>query len=235
MAKSSIYPNGDIRSKIFEHRAKKIDWEAIYETVSYMAKFYNDRNLEDKSQEYKESLVLFKRTGLNYFIRISTELLGEKNGYLISAAAYEAAQYDREKNCRKLDWRKNGPHYAEHLIPLGQFVNDVIANPDIKNIKTLYKKQKIVIVLREEEKPKYDKGSFRTNRTDKDIKWFMNKFNIRPLKDFENSDKSRKTQAGENNGIKNEYYAVLTANNSVLCTQGPGICCDKWKARPWSV
>jgi hypothetical protein len=74
----------------------------------------------------------------------------------------------------------------EHLIPVDQCTNDIIDGPDIDNVKSLYEKQRIVIMLRSEKKEyegsnsSFGKG-FKTYRTDENIKQFYSQYKIKPV------------------------------------------------------
>ena len=167
----SKYPKGDKR-RFFERREKEIDWCVIYEIASSMAKLAK-KFLE---MEPKVKTAVYSKTiGLKPFIRYSTDFCGEKNGYKISAAAKNALT-----KTGKIDWGKNGLHYAEHLIPVGQFADEITKNPDIKNIEKMYKKQTTVIMLRKE-KAEYDKEPFKSHRSQKDIDDFYRKYGVTTL------------------------------------------------------
>ena len=194
MAKKSKYPKGDIRSQYWEHKIEWFDWDLCYKTLSSLAILVKDCEKQDKKGKTSQYI---KRASLKPLIRFTTELLGEKYDYYISNKAYNAAEYDPTTNLRKLDWRTTGPHYCEHLIPVGQLADELIKNPDIKNVKALFEKQKLVIVLRTEQAKYEGKNSlygkeFKSYRSDADIKKFYMDHNIKPLKKFEAEDKKRK-------------------------------------------
>jgi len=160
----SKYPKKDSR-RIFE-KGQFYDWEKIYNIAAVIAKEFAGYDLEDKSVKMSLSRCL------GSLIRYSTDFCGELNGFEISAAAKE-----KYIDMGRIDWSKNGPHYMEHLIPIKQFTDELIKNHDLENVKKLYKKQRIVITLRDEQK-KYDTGSFKIYRSDKDIKEFKIKYGV---------------------------------------------------------
>ena len=168
--KKSKYPKGDFR-RFFETRGPA-DWKAVYEFAASIAACFSGRDMDDKT-------VNFAFRCVKGFFRYTSEFLGEKNGYLISAAALRKYQKSGVINARK-----DGPHFMEHLIPIGQFARELAANPTAENAEKLYAKQRLVFTLRTEQAEYEGRGSrygktFKSSRGDGEIKQFKDDYAIR--------------------------------------------------------
>jgi hypothetical protein len=118
-----------------------------------------------------------------HYIRYTTDFLGEKDGYLISAAAFREYQKSGVIDASKKTGRKAGPHFMEHLIPVGQFFRELLAKPTAKNAKKLYAEQRMVITLRAEREKYEGSGSpygktFKSSRSEEERIRFINDYGI---------------------------------------------------------
>jgi len=181
MPKKSVYPKNDSR-KVFEHRQKILDWETIYKIASSLAAQTKKMlKVKTKNVQIQYTVNYIKTISLKPFLRYSTEYCGEKDGYLISSAA-------RKKMGKSgiINFGVKGLFYMEHLIPIGQFADELIENPKLENVRYLYKKQRIVIMLREEKK-KYEGANsplgkiFKIHRSDEVIENFKKMYKITEL------------------------------------------------------
>ena len=175
MTTTSKYPTKDHR-RFFEKRCQSYDWEKMFSIIAAVAKEFSGQDAEDPT------IKMAMRIGLGPFIRYSTDFCGELNGYLATAGALKAYNKIGRINPYKKTNEPVGPHFMEHLIPVSQFTQEIIANPTIENIRKMFKKQRIVYVLRTEQK-KYDVGDFKKKRSDKDIKAFKATYGITDLPD----------------------------------------------------
>ena len=179
MKKESKFKIGDSRRK-FEHKGLSIDWSAVYDMVAKLALLTKDfLNQNPDNETYH-----FIRTrGLRSLIRYTMDYCGEKHGYDISKKAL--SELDKSG---KITWGSKMAHYMEHLIPVDQCTNDIIKNPDLNNVKSLYEKQRIVIMHRSEKDEYEGKNSpygkdFKKHRTDEEIKQFYTRYKISSLRE----------------------------------------------------
>ena len=125
----SKYPENDFRRSLFERKFKQFEWEKFYHIAHVLAKEFSEQDLEDPT--IKKAL----RCSLYMFVRFTSEFCGELTGYLVTAEALKV--YNK---IGRINARKDGPHYMEHLIPVDQFTRELVANPTLENVKKLYKK-----------------------------------------------------------------------------------------------
>ena len=167
----SKYPKKDSR-RFFEQRCQVYDWRKIHRIAAAIAKEFSGQEIEDDTVKWALKI------GLGTFIRYSTDFCGEINGYIVTAKAKK-----KYEEMGRIDAHVTGPHYMEHLIPIGQFTRELIKNPSLENVKKLYKKQQILYTLRTERK-EYDKEPFKSYRSNKDIAKFKIKYGVRDLPDM---------------------------------------------------
>ena len=179
MLKKSKYPIRDSR-RIFEYKGLSIEWNAVYEMVSKLAsltKKFLAQNPDNETYQF------IRTRGLRSLIRYTMDYCGEKHGYYIS----KNALLEFEKS-GKIIWGSKMAYYMEHLIPVDQCANDILKNPDIDNVKSLYDEQRIVIMLRKEKNDYEGKDSpfgkdFKKYRTEKEIEQFINRYKISKFKE----------------------------------------------------